>query len=151
MYFEPTTCASLSLGLLVAETADGVDVAAVEVALSTTGAAAVDEEVAAVVVPVATTGVVEVLSMLGRSGAVEVPVTVEVASVSAAARPILKTPIATTLIRRTLAAENAYVVVFINRTSTSYNKLLLNIQNNIRILEDYEFILRIAKAIFRRE
>ena len=89
------------------------ELAAVDVALSTTGAATVDEEVAVVVVPAAIIGVVEVLSTLGRAGAVVVPVTVEVASVSAAARPILKTPIATMLIRRTLAAENAITLFFI--------------------------------------
>lgn len=125
MYVVPTTWTSLSARLVfdvvavvvalaksvveVPLTSDSLDVAAVVV---------MESERGCVELPI-TSGVpddalaaVEVLAVASTTG-VDVPITVDVASVRAATMPVLNVPIIIRVAIRTLAIENAIVWVFI--------------------------------------
>jgi hypothetical protein len=130
-YFEPTTCTSLSTGLLLTEEAsceepwpcawlaEEVADEVVDVALSVRGATVVD--VAVVETVTASAAVLDAVeagvelavsdSMAATSASVDVAL-VDVA-VSAATIPALKVPTMMKLVRRTLAAENAITLFFI--------------------------------------
>jgi hypothetical protein len=130
-YFKPTTCTSLSAGLLLTEEAscdepwprtwlvEEVAEEAVDVALSMRGATVVD---VAVVEAVTTSAAVldaveEGVELAVSGGAIAASASVDVAlvdvAVSAATIPALKVPTMMKLVRRTLAAENAIVWAFI--------------------------------------
>jgi hypothetical protein len=120
-YFEPTTCARFSAGFPLAWLTEEVADAAltVVVALSVAGATAVDvaavleAALAATVLDAEVEGVE--LAVLARpiAGSASVDVALVDVAVRAATTPVFKVPTTKRLVRRTQAAENAMVRVFI--------------------------------------
>jgi hypothetical protein len=124
-YFEPAICTRFSAGFplawLTEEVADAA--LAVDVALSVAGTTAVDvaavvEAALAAIILVADVERVEFeVSARKIAGSASVAVASVVIAVNAETMPVLKVPRMMRLMRRTLAAENAIVWVFINSVS----------------------------------
>ena len=121
IYFEPTTCTSLSAGFPLAWLTDEVADAAltVVVALSVAGATAVDVAavveagLAAIVLDADVEGVK--LAVLARpiAGSASVDVALVDVAVRAATTPVFKVPTMKRLVRRRQATENATRLFFI--------------------------------------
>jgi hypothetical protein len=112
MYFEPTTCTRFSAGFPLARLTDEVEEAslAVDVALSVAGTTAVDVAV------VKATGTDTVLDADVERVELETSARKITGSASVAVRaattPVFKVPTMKRLVRRTLAAENVIVLLF---------------------------------------
>jgi hypothetical protein len=120
MYFEPTTCTSLSAGFPLAWLTDEVadEALAVDVALSVAGATEVDVAVveaalAAIILDADVERVELEVSARLIAGSASVAVAPVVVAVRAATTPVFKVPTMMRPVRTTLATENARTLFFI--------------------------------------